>query len=108
MTRKEVTGFPVWGINEKNRYNIHPAEMMLGEGFNEKGKKEPMMVSAGDYLLIATGTGNGVEKARDRAYGVIRELEIPNSPMYRTDIGNRLEKQLPKLQALGYAEAWEW
>lgn len=108
LTRKEVTGFPVWGINASNRFNIHPAEMMLGEGYDEKGKKSPMLVSAGDYLLIATGTGNSVQRARDRAYGVIGELEIPNSPMYRTDIGNRLEKQLPKLQSLGYASSWEW
>lgn len=108
MTRKEVTGFPVWGITPENRFNIHPAEMMLGEGFNEKGKKEPMLVTAGDYVLIATGTARGVERARDRAYAVIDGLEIPNSPMYRTDIGNRLEKQLPKLQRLGFATSWEW
>lgn len=108
MTRKEVTGFPVWGINPGNRFNIHPAEMMLGEGFNEKGQKEPMLVSAGDYLLITTGTGKSVQQAKKRAYDVIDELEIPNSPMYRTDIGNRLEKQLPKLQALGFASSWEW
>lgn len=108
MTRKEVTGFPVWGITPSNRFNIHPAEMMLGEGFNEKGQKEPMLVSAGDYLLVATGTGKSVQQAKKRAYGVIDELEIPNSPMYRTDIGNRLEKQLPKLQALGFASSWEW
>jgi len=108
ITRKEVTGFPVWGINAGNRYNIHPAEMMLGEGFNEKGQREPMMVSAGDYLLIATGTGKTVQQSKKRAYDVIDELEIPNSPMYRTDIGNRLEKQLPKLQSLGYASSWEW
>lgn len=108
LTRKEVTGFPVWGITAENRFNIHPAEMMMGEGFNERGKKEPMMVSAGDYLLVASGTARTVTGAKKRAYGVIDSLEIPNSPMYRTDIGNRLEKQLPKLQSLGYATAWEY
>lgn len=108
LVRAEVTGFPVWGINAGNRYNIHPAEMMLGEGYNEKGQKEPMLVSAGDYLLIATGTASTVSRAKKRAYGVIDQLEIPNSPMYRTDIGDRLEKQLPKLQRLGFAEGWEF
>ena len=108
LTRKEVTGFPVWGITPQNRYNIHPAEMMLGEGYNAEGKKEPMMVSAGDYLLVASGTASTVSKAKDRAYKIIDGLEIPNSPMYRTDIGCRLEKQLPKLQSLGYATAWEF
>ncbi len=106
LVRADVTGFPVWGINADNRFNIHPAEMMLGEGFNKKGKKESMLVSAGDYLLIATGTSNTVSSAKKKAYNVIDELEIPNSPMYRTDIGNRLEKQLPKLQKNGFAASW--
>lgn len=108
MTRAEVTGFPVWGIDSSNRFNIHPAEMMLGEGFNEKGKKEPMLVSAGDYLLVATGTHATVKGAKERAYDTISQLEIPNSPMYRTDIGCRLEKQLPKLQRLGFATDWRF
>lgn len=106
--RKEVEGFPVWGITDKNRYNIHPCEMMLGEGYNEKGKLEPMLVSAGDYLMVVSGTGKTVSQSRDRAYRTVKELEIPNSPMYRTDIGCRLEEQLPLLQRNGYATAWEW
>ena len=106
--RKGSVGFPVWGVNAGNRYNIHPVEMMLGEGHNEKGQRDAMMVSAGEYLLVTTGTGKTIQQAKKRAYDVIGELEIPNSPMYRTDIGNRLEKQLPKLQALGYASSWEW
>jgi phosphoribosylamine--glycine ligase len=108
MMRKDVTGFPVWGIDASNRFNIHPAEMMLGEGYDEKGKKQPMLVSAGDYLLIASGTGRTVSQAKTRAYKTIKQLEIPNSPMYRTDIGCRLEEQLPKLQKLGFALGWEW
>lgn len=108
LKRSEVTGFPVWGITPENRFNIHPAEMMLGEGYNEKGKKEPMLVTAGDYVLVASGTGKIVRSAQDRCYGVIDELKIPNSPMYRTDIGNRLEKQLPLLKKHGFATGWEW
>ena len=111
LTRKEVTGFPVWGITEKDRYFIHPAEMMLGEApVFENGKlhKEPMMVSAGDYLLIVTGRDDNVCDARDAAYKRLKGLEIPNSPMYRSDIGNRLEKQLPLLQDMGYASSWDW
>ena len=111
LTRKEVSGFPVWGITEKNRYNIHPAEMKLGEAYCEvKGKlvKKPMLVSAGDYVLVVTGTGKSVSAAKEAAYEVVGELEIPNSPMYRTDIGARLEKQLPKLHKLGYATSWSF
>lgn len=108
LTRKEVTGFPVWGITEKNRFNIHPCEMMLGSGYDDKGKKQPMLVSAGDYVLVVSGVAANAKSSRERAYKTLKELEIPNSPMYRTDIGCRLEEQLPKLQQHGFAEAWTW
>jgi hypothetical protein len=49
-----------------------------------------------------------VQGAIDGAYKRVKELVIPNSPIYRNDIGKRLEVQLPELQALGYAESWEW
>lgn len=107
MTRKSVCGFPVWGINDSNRYNIHPCEMMLGKTMGESGV-EPMMVSAGDYLMVVTGTGSGVEEAKEKAYKTLKQLEIPNSPIYRNDIGCRLEGQLPLLQKQGYATAWSW
>lgn len=108
FTRKEVTGFPIWGINADNRYNFHPCELMMGESYGESGKKEPMMVSAGDYLAVVTGTGRGVEKARKAAYHNLKQFEIPNSPIFRTDIGVRLEKQIPLLQQMGFVESWEW
>lgn len=110
-TRKEVTGFPVWGITTKNRFNVHPCEMMLGEGpvlENGKIKSKPMLVTAGDYVMVVTGTAPTICEAKDEAYGTLGQLEIPNSPIYRTDIGCRLEKQIPELQALGYATSWEW
>jgi hypothetical protein len=34
---------------------------------------------------------------------VVDKISFPNSPMYRTDIGARLEDQLPLLQKHGYA-----
>lgn len=111
MTRKEVTGFPVWGITTKNRFNVHPCEMMLGEApvlENGKIRTKQMMVTAGDYVLVVTGTEPTISEAKDSAYDVLRQLEIPNSPIYRTDIGCRLEKQIPELQSLGYATSWEW
>ena len=110
-TRKSVSGFPVWGITAANRYNVHPAEMMLGKApcwENGKMVERPMLVTAGDYVLICSGTADCVERASEKAYKVLKSLEIPNSPMYRTDIGKRLEKQLPELHALGYATSWEY
>lgn len=111
MTRKDVTGFPVWGISTKNRFNVHPCEMMLGEApclENGKIKTKPMLVTAGDYVLVVTGTAPTVSEAKDEAYATLGQLEIPNSPIYRIDIGCRLEKQIPELQSLGYATSWEW
>jgi phosphoribosylamine---glycine ligase len=106
MKTEELSGFPIWGITEKNRYNVHPFNMKLGKGINEKGSEEPMMVSAGNCLCVVTGTGKTVETAKMRAYKNVDMLEVPNSPMYRTDIGDRLEKQLPELQKYGYCTSW--
>lgn len=113
LTKKEVSGIPVYGMNEDNKYydNLHPCELMKGKApclVNGKVKEQEMMVSAGDYLLVATGTAKSVKEAKERAYKAIKSVSVPNSPMYRTDIGCRLEEQLPKLHAMGYATEWEW
>ena len=63
----------------------------------------PMFVTAGDYICTVSGTGKTVKESIDRAYKTIKDkIEIPNSIMYRTDIGKKLEKTLPKLQKMGY------
>lgn len=111
LTRKEVTGFPLWGVNERNRYWLHPCEMQAGRApVLRDGKlvEEPILVTAGDYVCVVTGCGRGVSEAKDHAYSNLKQFELPNSPIYRNDIGARLEKQLPELQSLGYAEAWSW
>ena len=105
--RDEMSGFPVWGINEQNRYNIHPDDMKLGEAHADGGRKQ-IMVSAGQTVLVASGCGPTVSKAKDSCYDVISQLEFPNSPIYRNDIGAKLERQLPLLQKHGYATAWKW
>ena len=63
----------------------------------------PCLVTAGDYLLVASGLGRTVREARGRAYRLIENLSVPNSPFWRPDIGQRLKKQLPTIQSLGYA-----
>lgn len=66
--------------------------------------EEDMPVSTGDYLCVCHQTGKTVSEAKEAAYKVVKSLEIPNSVIYRTDIGDRLEEQLPSLQTLGFAE----
>ena len=103
--------FPVWGITPKNRYWIHPLEMQAGKApVLEDGKltEKSALVTAGSYVLVVSGAGDTVRQAKDAAYSHLSELEIPNSPMYRTDIGARLEGQLAELQSLGYATTWKW
>jgi phosphoribosylamine--glycine ligase len=111
LTKKEVSGFPVWGLEGKVCDSVHPAEMMLGKACCFEGGKivdRPMLVTAGDYVLIASGVADCVSDAACNAYKIVDTVELPNSPMYRTDIGCRLEKQLPLLQRHGYAECWEY
>lgn len=104
ITRKDVIGVPVYGF-ELNE-DMHPCLMMQGTAPQEKDGKIvdlPCMVTAGDYVLVTSGRGLTVSAAKSKAYRAMKKLEIPNSPMYRTDIGKRLLKQLPELQKMGYA-----
>lgn len=110
-TKKEVTGVPIYGVTPSLRQRIHPCEIMSGEApveINGKIVNMPMWVSAGDYLLVATGTGATVSAAARRAYRVLDKLELPNSPFFRTDIGKRLKKQIPEIQARGYASGLQY
>jgi phosphoribosylamine--glycine ligase len=70
---------------------------------NGKIQSAPMHLTSGDYVLVTTGTGDSVRQARDAAYRVMKRLKVPSSPFWRPDIGMRLKKQIPALQAMGYA-----
>ena len=103
-TRKEVVGIPVYG--QLDPEHVHPCEMMMGIGpqkIKDTFADVPMMVTAGDYVLVMTGTGDSVQESSGEAYRRLKHLMLPNSPSYRTDIGRRLKTQLPALQAMGYA-----
>jgi phosphoribosylamine--glycine ligase len=62
-----------------------------------------MTLAAGDYVLVATGLGDSVQQARNKAYRILEKIKIPASPFWRPDIGSRLKKQLPEVQKHGYA-----
>lgn len=111
ITRKETNGIPIYGMKELTDPSVHPCYMMMGEAPIERdGKivKEQMLLSAGDYVLVTTGTGKTITQAKKGAYQTLKRLSMPNSPMYRTDIGNRLKKQLPLIQQHGYALGMEF
>ena len=76
---------------------------MAPTNVNGKVVTAPCLLTAGSYVLVATGTGESVSAAAKGAYRVINSLDLPASPMFRNDIGKRLAKQLPVLEALGYS-----
>lgn len=111
LTGRHVTGIPIYGITESIRSSLHPCQVMMAAAPMETdGKITPqeMWCTAGDYVLVATGTGETVSKASGKAYKTLEKLSLPNSPMYRTDIGNRLKKWLPELQTMGYATGMQY
>ena len=108
LTRKEVIGIPIYGPTPALWKHIHPCEMMMKEAPDEEFVHRPMACTAGDYILVMTATGETVRETADTVYRRLKRLVVPNSPQYRTDIGERLAKQLPKLQANGYAVEWHY
>jgi phosphoribosylamine---glycine ligase len=110
ITRKEVWGIPVYGANSQ-KTNVHFCEMQQTIYPQKEGNKIVDKLgpsSAGDYLLVATGHGETVRNARSQAYRILSKLEVPNSPMWRIDIGTRLKNQIPELQKQGYATGMQY
>lgn len=106
-TQREVVGVPIYGITKSLWPHVHPCEMMMGRAPVHRGdqmKEEPVPATAGDYVLVMTATGTTVQEIRDKVYRRLARIkrQMPSSPMYRTDIGQRLASQLPKLQKMGY------
>jgi len=106
LTGRHVTDIPIYGITPSLEQHLHPCQIKMGTAPHEvdgKIQNKECWVTAGDYVLVVTGTGDSVTSSSKAAYRTLKKLSLPNSPMYRTDIGARLKKQLPLLQAQGYA-----
>jgi len=104
LTRKEVVGAPIYGLTDRLMPHVHFGEVMWGKApCGENCETTPMPVTAGDYVLVMSATGDTVYEAKQTAYRRLKRVNLPNSPMYRTDIGDRLAKQLPQLQEHGFA-----
>jgi phosphoribosylamine---glycine ligase len=108
---EEVNGFPIYNVDHMVTEDIHLCFAKMGIAPLEVDGKivmSPCYVTAGTEVLIATGTDYTVEGAAHRAYRGIQKMEIPNSPMWRIDIGKKLKKFIPKLQDLGFCESWKY
>jgi phosphoribosylamine--glycine ligase len=104
---EEEVGFPVYTDKAYADYkNIHPCEVKLGEVtkfIDGQIIDVPDWVTAGTYVLQTTGVDDTVKGAADKAYAIMKKIELPNNAQYRDDIGEKLEKDLPKLQNFGFA-----
>jgi phosphoribosylamine---glycine ligase len=99
-TKAEVTGIPIYGVTKENESYLAPQSVQVRKMPDmEAGKvrERPIWASAGDYLLVVTGTGKTVRQACTRAYDTVSELSVPDM-IYRDDIGEKLEEEIPKLQ----------
>jgi phosphoribosylamine---glycine ligase len=111
QTKKEVVGIPIYGAKLQPQSQLHLGEVMAGTAPTKTANgivEAPALVTAGDYVLVMTGVGETVSQASGRAYRGLDRLTCPNSPMYRTDIGRRLKKELPELHKKGYATELEY
>lgn len=109
-SKADTLDIPITGPSTGNRKYVHPQSVkmarlpvMKGEEITEK----KIWATCGDYVAVVTGTGKTVTQARDRAYKVVGEIEIPDM-MYRDDIGEKLQDELPKLHAHGFATEFKY
>lgn len=111
MKSDEVTGIPIYGLTEPLSECYHPCEVMMGMAPHKDGKQikdRECFVTAGQYVMVVTGIGDTVDTSSKEAYEALEGINIPNGCMYRTDIGQRLKKQLPLLQKFGYAKDMQY
>ena len=107
MPPEEVSGFPLYHWETVPPRNFHPIEAMAGK-YPQGLKTTEGLVSAGNYVCVVSGNGKTVAKSRDRAYANLDKLNVMGNPMWRTDIGCRVECHLEKLQAHGLCLDWSW
>lgn len=103
---EDWSGFPVKGYNEDTWPHLHWQMVRQGmEPVVVEGElhHQGALVTAGNYVCIATGRGETVSDAANAAYWVADSVRWPSNVMYRTDIGKKLEGELVGLQEVGYA-----
>ena len=105
---KETTDIPIYGVTKANENYLYPQSvkrMRLPDMDGGKIVDREIWATTGEYILVVTGQGKTVRQACTRAYDTLHEIHIPNMS-FRDDIGEKLEDQIPKLQAHGYCKDW--
>ncbi len=99
--------YPIYGITDENFKHLHLQQVKQDKGFlwlGGKLQRPKMYLTAGSYVMVVTGSGQSVSAAAQKAYDICWDIKWPSNLMFRTDIGKRLEKQLPKLRGMGFAK----
>lgn len=111
LPKQDVDGWPIRGLSNKTLPHVALSSVRVGPAPVMKAGKiveEASIVSAGSYVLIATGQGPTVEKAKEAVYKVCDEIYWPVHRIYRCDIGCRLEEDLKELQKHGFAKGMKY
>lgn len=99
-----VEGNPISGVDEFAD-QVHLASVMRAKGpiwRDEKIVEEMTYETTGPYVLVCTGLGKTVEKARDKVYRAVEAVRFADK-IYRDDIGEKVIDCLPALHKHGYA-----
>lgn len=95
-------GFPIFGMTPTNRKWMHAFQVQKS---NVPGAE---WMTAGEYCLVVTGRSGTISGAAENAYRRVKQINIPGSMLFRSDIGKKQAEDLPKLQAMGYATTWRY
>jgi phosphoribosylamine--glycine ligase len=109
LPASEVRGIPLYGTPpaaQTHLFQVMSAQAPCPEG--DAVVERECLVTCGNNVMTVSGAGDCVEGAMRSAYGALRYLDMPGAPMYRTDIGARLERELPRLHANGYATGLDY
>lgn len=110
FTKAELADIPVYGVTKDNQRYISPQSIKIGKMPDMEGDKvveKDIWCTTGDYLCVVTALGRSVKQACETAYKTVKEIHIPNM-MYRDDVGEKLEKEIPELQKHGFATDWNY
>jgi len=97
--------FPITYESDAHVYWEH---VKRGEHPKLDGGMKRGLVTAGNYVCVCTAKGSSVSNAAQKAYAVVDSVSWPGDIIVRDDIGERLEKDLPVLQAAGFVEGMEY
>lgn len=110
-TPETNSGYPLYGLTPRIERSVAFVKVMKDLAPMQIGAKVvdiDTTVTAGDYVLVATGLGESVQKAAERVYETVWAIDLPSNRMFRTDIGKRLEGDLIELKRHGFASGLKY